>query len=180
MLLSLLCGMIYLFLSMPVSGRMTLVSNGAQGDMQLFLRAWWLSLRRVKRLDIGRGSAHTNGHGRRKRGSKKLYAAALRAVHWGQTDMTIRVGLGDAAYTAVFVGGLQAGGNAFAAAIGHRFPLLVRVQPDFEHLCFSVEAYCIFSFVPGDIILAVLLAAAGKRSGNAGGKFRWKSIRLKV
>ena len=87
------------------------------------------------------------------------------------------MGTGDAAQTAVLAGGVRALAETLGIAVSRRFPLRVCVKPEFSQTCFVLNARCIFSFVPGDIIFAVLLAAVRK---EARGGFLWKSIRLRV
>lgn len=177
MLLPLLCGLIYLFLCMPVTADLALESRGMRTRLRLYLRAWWLSVRIDRPWGAGMDRKRESEHAKRIHAKRKMLRAALRCARWGQTDVAVRMGTGDAAQTAVLAGGLRAGAEAFRLAAGRRFPLLFLIEPDFRQVCFAVDARCIFSFSPGDIMLAVLLAAVKK---NAGGEFRWKSIRLKA
>ncbi|MBR5301941.1 MAG: hypothetical protein IKU38_03815 [Clostridia bacterium] len=177
MLAALLSGLLYLFLCMPVSADLALESRGMHAKIRLCLRAWWLSMHINKPVGQGLDKKRAGEQAKRIRAKRKMIRSALRCVRWGQTDVHIRMGMGDAAQTAVFAGGLRAGAEALSAAAGNRFPLLVRIEPDFARPCLTVDARCIFSFVPGDIMLAVLHDAVRK---NAGGEFRWKSIRLKA
>lgn len=177
MLAALLSGLFYLFLCMPVSADLALESRGVHAQIRLYLRAWWLSVRIDRPVGHGLDRKRAGEHAKRVHAKRKMIRAALRSARWGQTDVTIRVGMGDAAQTALLAGGLRAGAQMLSAAAGGRFPLLVHIEPDFARACLAVDARCIFSFVPGDIMLAVILAAARK---NAGGEFRWKSIRLKA
>ena len=177
MLAALLSGLFYLFLCMPVSADLALKSRGMHAQIRLYLRAWGLSVRINRPVGHGLDRKRAGERAKRVHAKRKMIRAALRCARWGQTDVAIRIGMGDAAQTAVLAGGLRAGAQALSAAAGRRFPLLVRIEPDFSRVCLSVEARCIFSFVPGDIMLAVILAAVRK---NAGGEFRWKSIRLKA
>jgi len=180
MLPALLAGLLYLFLCMPVSADLAIKSRGIRADARLTLRSWWLSVRIDRLLGKGMDRKRAGDQAKRIHAKRKLIRAALRAAHWGQTDLTIRVGLGNAAHTALLAGGVQAGAHAAAVIAGRRFPILVRVAPDYRRVCFALDARCIFSFAPGDIILAVLLAAAGNRRGDAGGGFRWRSIRSRA
>lgn len=180
MLPALLCGLVYLFLCMPVSADLALKGRGLSAHVRLELRAWWLRARIARPLGTGMDRKRAGDHARRIHAKRKLIYAALRAARWGQTDVTVRLGFGDAAYTALVAGGVQAGARAVSAVAGSWFPLLVRVVPDYRAACFALDARCIFSFAPGDIILAVLLAAAGKRRRDAGGGFRWRNIRSKA
>ena len=177
MLPALLCGMLYLFLCMPVSADLALESRGMHAKMRLYLRSWWISLRIDRPLGAGMDKKRAGEHVKRIHAKRRMIRAALQCARWGQTDVDVRMGTGDAAQTAVLAGGLRASAEAFRVAAGRRFPLQVRIEPDFGRVCLLVHARCIFSFAPGDIMLAVLLAAVRK---NTGGKFRWKSIRLKA
>lgn len=178
MLWPFLCGMIYLLLTVPVIGDLVLDISDAHRGVRLSLRAWGMSLRiEDKPLKPGINRQSVGSRTKRLKKNWPMLRAALRTIRWGQTDIRMRVGLGEAAQTAMIAGSVHAGVSALRAIVGQRFPIEAHIKPDFRAPCFVLVARCIFSMVPGDIIFAVLLAAV-KKTGREG--FRWRSIRLKA
>lgn len=177
MLWPLVCGIIYLLLSMRIIVDLVLDISDRHRGVRLRLRAWGMHLY-VKRPIAGRISRRNAGaRAKRLKKSWTMIRAVLRAIHWGQADIHMRVGLGEAAQTAMIAGGAYAGISALQAVAGRSFPMEVHIEPDFRTSCFVLVGRCIFSLVPGDIMFAVLLAAV-KKTRREG--FRWKSIRLKA
>ena len=103
--------------------------------------------------------------------------AALRAGRFERLALHVRLGLGDAGATAVAAGTVRALAAALLVPIQGGAPPDVRVEAAFGGAELAAHARCIFSFQPGDIMLAVLKTAASK-TGREG--FGWKSIPLKA
>ena len=92
-------------------------------------------------------------------------------------SLDARIGLGDAAQTAVAAGSLRAIAAAVFSRLDCEADCELRVMPDFERAGFCAQACCIFSCQAGDIMLAVLRAALQKNRREGLG---WKSIPLKA
>lgn len=182
----------YLMLCFPVVVRAFTGLNDKQNSLQMEVSYLGLSVcfDAVLRFDIAKPGVHLIPRYGRKKANRQSTEVksrirrlrrfmtvykSLNKVH--ETQLYIRLGLGDAADTAAAVGVCR----ALAALLFVRlFPAdseKWHVEPDFDHpgllLCFS----SIFSASAGDIMFAAVRAALdnGKREGSA-----WKSIPLKV
>ncbi len=95
-----------------------------------------------------------------------------------QLSLDARVGLGDAAQTAVAAGCLRALASAAFLKLGSEADEeLLRITPDFDHAGFCAQLRCIFSCQAGDIMLAAAKAALQKNRREGLG---WKSIPLRA
>lgn len=91
--------------------------------------------------------------------------AALRAGRIEGMGLQIRLGLENAAETAMAAGALAAILSALLAGVGGRAPWALRVMPDFKGTGFAARGYGALSFQAGDIAAAVMRAAL-KRAGR--------------
>lgn len=91
--------------------------------------------------------------------------AALRAGRVEGLGLQIRLGLEDAAETAIAAGALAAILSALLAGLGGGMPWALRVTPDFKGAGFAARGHCTFSFQSGDIVAAVMKTAL-KRAGR--------------
>lgn len=90
-----------------------------------------------------------------------------------------RVGMGDAAETAIACGALQTVlYTLFMPTDGGCCDL--RIIPDYSCACLCAMAQGIFSCQPGDIILAALQDARRKQKKTGKEGFNWKSILLRA
>ena len=92
-------------------------------------------------------------------------------------SLDARVGLGDAAQTAVAAGCLRALASAAFMKIGSGASEEMCITPDFDHAGVCVQLRCIFSCQAGDIMLAAARAALQKNRREG---LVWKSIPLKA
>ena len=91
--------------------------------------------------------------------------AALRAGRLEGLGLQIRLGLEDAAETAIAAGALAAILSALLAGLGGGMPWALRVTPDFRNAGFSAQGRFACSFQAGDIVAAVTRTAI-KRAGR--------------
>ena len=193
MLLPLAAALLYFVLSTRVLMDASAGLSGAQGTAALSLRAGGLCLRFdgvLERAGAQLSLRYQPRYGERMLKEKTLRArasslrrsawairAGLRAVHWGQADVYLRVGTDEAWSTALFAGAARSLAAALTAASGGRIPCDVRVDASFDEPAFLLTARCIFSAAPGDIMFAVARAAVKKTQREG---FRWLSIPLKA
>lgn len=107
-------------------------------------------------------------NGQQKKRMRKAWPyvrAALRAGRVEGLGIQIRLGLEDAAETALAAGALAAALSALLAGLGIRTPWALRVMPDFKDAGFAARGYGAFSFQAGDIAAAVMRTAL-KRAGK--------------
>ena len=114
---------------------------------------------------------------RRLRVSWPYGLAVLRAGSLEQAAMHARLGLQDAAQTALAAGAVRALLLSAYACLGSRAPLDLRITPDFGGVGLSAHARCIFSCQAGDIMFAVIKTAVRKTRREG---FGWKSIPLRA
>lgn len=193
MLLPLVCALVYGLLSTRVMIDAALSVNGAQNAASLAVRAWGLCLRldgTIEREGAGIRLYFTPRYGSRQFGqryfrgqARKLRAyswairAAMRTVRIGQVDWHMRVGTQEASLTAMIAGGVRSAIASFLAFSAQRPPCDIRIEADFHTPCFVLDARCIFSLVPGDIMIAVVKAAVKKTQREG---FKWLSIPLRA
>ena len=88
----------------------------------------------------------------------------------------VRLGLGNAAETAVAAGMVHALACALFYPLNRNQTCDLRVKPEFDQTCLRAFLRGIFSFQLGDIMLAAIKAAVRKRREG----FRWKGIPLRA
>ncbi|MGN0772339.1 MAG: DUF2953 domain-containing protein [Candidatus Ventricola sp.] len=122
-------------------------------------------------------SKPTKLHIRRLRAARPYLLAAVRAGRLERVTLRARLGLEDAAATAVAAGSLRALVLALLARLDSKAPCELRVTPDFGGVGLAAHACCIFSCQAGDIMFAVIKTAV-RKTGREG--FGWKSIPLRA
>lgn len=85
-----------------------------------------------------------------------------------QLLLDARIGLGDAAQTAIAAGSLRAIAATAFSRIDSKADFALHVMPDFERAGFCAQVRCIFSCQTGDIMLAALRTALQKNSKKTG------------
>lgn len=114
----------------------------------------------------------SNASKRKKHGGSAFLFRLVRSCflynrHAGRVEklaVHVRFGLGSAAETAVGAGAVHALLCALFAGIGAAHACELRVMPSFDKVCFQADVTGIFSLRIGDIMLAALKAALGKRA----------------
>ena len=114
---------------------------------------------------------------RQLRRARPYLLAAVRAGRLEQVTVHARLGLEDAAQTAVTAGSVCALLLAALARLDAGAPCDVRIAPDFGGVGLTAHACCIFSCQAGDIMFAVIRFAV-RKTGREG--FWWKSIPLRA
>ena len=162
----LLVALIYLLLAMEVTVRARLCLNGARGSVQLEAGALGFFFHMDGELSLGPGRpkmkrryAAPREHRRPRRAVplrrvRPYLLAAIRAGRVEQARLSLRLGLEDAAQTAMAAGAVRALVLALLAGFG--VPLELRVEPDFQSSCVLMAAQGIFSARPGDIMFAMI------------------------
>ena len=114
----------------------------------------------------------------RKVKKSRLRSEAVRAFRISRIEASARIGLEDAAATALAAGTLRAMISAFCAAYGlHESG--VNVSAQLENRCLLAETRCIFSSQLGDVMFAAarsMLKGKTKQKEGAG----WKNILLRA
>ena len=177
MALPLIAALLYLLLSVHIYADVQLRVCGAQKRLCVTVRAWGLCVTVEGPVSMKLDREKAGAQGRKIRAAWPLVHAALEVIHWGQADVDVRIGSGDAALTAVASGTAGALLTAFQAFISTRCPCRVRIQPVFAGRHFALCARCIFSAAPGDIMFAVACAAVKKTQREG---FSWLSTLSKA
>ena len=184
-----LIGLFYLFLAMRVRvlvmiafsdgvGCAALVADA--GPVQLRYdgvigQAGWRVRMQPRYASSPKGKQKENP--RVKRWAKRCLLTALRASRMDAFFLHVRIGLDDAAHTAVASGALRSAALALLAGWMPAVPKDVRILPDFSHAGFAAQLQGIFSCPAGDIIHAVIKSAVSKKQKEG---FLWKSIPLRA
>lgn len=181
--------LLYLLLSMRVTVRLLACMEAGHSVISVSVGAFglWLRLDGVivpegKRLGVRlRYGAKRQGKHRHRKTDRRAQRRWLRAVlpllDVQRLEIDVLAGLGQADQTAVAVGAIRASVSALLAAWGLKPAAALRVQAGFEHAAFWARGHCIFSFVPGDIMLAAARLALRKMRREG---FGWISIPLKA
>ncbi len=111
----------------------------------------------------------------RLRRAKAMFRAVLASGTLHVCDTQMRMGLADADKTALLAGGCRAGLSAALFALG--VPGRVQVIPAFGSVCFVLDARCIFSASPGNMMMAAAKAAWNMRWREG---FTWKNTPSKA
>ncbi|MGN0997312.1 MAG: hypothetical protein ACI4PG_10430 [Candidatus Ventricola sp.] len=183
----LLVALIYLLLAMEVTVRARLCLDGARGSVQLEAGAMGVFFHMDGELSLGPGrprmtrryaaqrARKCQGRAISLRTARPYLLAAIRAGRVERARLFIRLGLEDAAQTAMAAGALRALALALFAGLGLRSEALV--EPEFRAPCFLMAAQGIFSARPGDIMFAMIRVlvrrirlAARRRAGRAAGR----------
>ena len=165
-----------------------------EGSVALSIGACGVMLRYDARLLPGRegtlfrltprypGKPRKNSGATAQRRLRRLLEPYLRDVLLGRRFDSIviraRLGLADAAQTALLCGAAHALLCALLSSGEKPLARVLRVTPDFSGEGLCVFAQGIFSCQPGDIMLAALKDARRRKTGKEG--FRWKSIPLRA
>lgn len=173
----LLIALVYLLLAMRIKVRAGVAFCEMQGSVFIEFGALGLSFRQDRRVNLAEKmrclrAQEDAGSVSRKRQLKTL--RLLRAGRFESVCVHARLGVDDAAKTAVAAGAARAA--LLAAATGMNIRASVIVDPDFEKPCFLLSARGIYSFCAGDIILAAAAAWIQKQKEG----FGWKSIPLRA
>lgn len=182
----LLVGIIYLLLCVPVTVHASVGVNDRQSACQAALHILGIGLRfdgifsgrgiRIRLIRRYGGENDTSHEISVSISAFKRIKPYLRSVlgclRFERLNVAMRVGLDDAAHTAVAAGAFR----AFAASLFSMLTLTgvssLNVQADFSAPCFLMTGDCIFQAVPGDIMLAVVKTAV-KKTRREG--FKWSS-----
>ena len=162
----LLVALIYLLLAMEVTLRARLCLDGARGSVQLEAGALGVFFHMDAELSLEPGHtrlirryAAQRARKRRRRtvplrAARPYLLAALRAGRVERARLAMRLGMEDAAQTAMAAGTIRALVLALSASLGLRTEALV--EPEFRACCFLMAAQGIFSARPGDIMFAMI------------------------
>ena len=169
----------YLLLAMNVTVRAGGAISGRHGSFFAEVGAAGLMLRIDGTLDLKRRMMRLYG-GREIRLNirRRRNPSILRLVRAGRFEsafMHVRIGCNDAAQTAVAAGALRSAALSVSAVLGAS--TVVHIEPDYGAACFFAAGQGIYSFQPGDIILAAAKAAWNRKRREG---FTWKSIPLKA
>jgi len=187
-----IAALIYLLLCFPVVIRLSVGLNDTQNSLQADVSYLGLHLcfDAEIRLDIGQPffqllPRYGKKEAKKRPGKAKDRFGRIRRLSHvleilGQrhcTQLYIRLGLGDAAGTAIAAGACRMLISLLCARLKHADFKKRCVEPDFDHPCFLLCFQSIFSASPGDIMFAAIKTAFDnrKREGST-----WKSIPLKV
>ena len=177
MALPLIAGLLYLLLSMRIQADVHLQMGQAKSRFRFTVRTWGICVTADGPVTMKLDREKAGVQWRKIRAGWPLMRAALGAIHWGQADVDLCIGSGDAALTAMVSGASGALIAAFQALLGAHCPCRVRIQPVFGGQHFALSARCIFSAAPGDIISAVVRAAVKKTQREG---FSWLSTLSKA
>ena len=177
MVLPLLCALIYLLLSMRFLVDVRVEIDKARQGVRIGLRMWGMRLSLDMPLRMPEVSKGSRAQVQKVKRAWPFAKAIIQAIRWGQTDVRLCIGTGDAALTAMMAGMVGSLGSSLQAVAGQRFPFDIQAYPVFNGLCFELKSRCIFSLVPGDIMFAVARAAVRTMQKEG---FSWRSIPLKA
>ena len=165
-----------------------------EGSVALSIGACGVMLRYDARLMLGRegalfrltprypGKRRKESGGAAQRQILRLLEPYLKDVLLGRRFDRIviraRLGLADAAQTALLCGAMHALLCALLSSNEKTLPRILNVQPDFSGGGLCMFAQGIFSCQAGDIMLAARKGARRRKTGKEG--FRWKSIPLRA
>ncbi len=181
--------LLYLLLSMRVTVRLLACIEVGRSVISVSVGAFglWLRLDGVTapeekrfgvRLRYGAKRKRKRRHRKKDlRAQRRWLHAALPLLNVQRMEIDVLAGLGQADQTAVAVGAIRASVSALLAAWGMNPAEVLHVQACFEHAAFWARGHCIFSFVPGDIMLAAARLALRKMRREG---FGWISIPLKA
>lgn len=158
----------YWLLALRVTVRTGVVISGTRGNYYIDAGLPFASVRLDRELDWPALYNMVKPHAGKKR--RRITPRLLRLGRFESVHMSVRIGLDDAAATAVAAGTLRAA--LLSAAPGLGIPICADVRPDFAGTCCLIAARGIVSFCAGDIILAAAAARIRKRKEG----FGWKSI----
>jgi len=185
-----LIALAYLLLALRVRISLCLSLSGTSGSLMLSAGAAGFRLRfdgEIRRVRDGLLLSLRPRYGKlsKDKQPQKESGRTLRIVRWylwfartGRMELLslhVRIGLGDAAQTALAAGCIRALAAAGFLRLESEADHELRVEPDFASPCFCMQARCIFSCQAGDIMLAAIRAGKSRREGLS-----WKSIPLKV
>lgn len=184
---------VYLLLALRVRLQADAALCGAQSSLSLTAYAAGVELRFDGEIRCGEGglflkitprygvplrfSGPAKVHVRRLRAATPYLLAAVRAGRFERIALHMRLGLEDAAETAVAAGMVRALVLSALSCLGCRADSDVRIAPDFGGAGVAAHARCIFSCQAGDIMFAVIKTAV-RKTGKEG--FGWKSIPLRA
>lgn len=184
-----LIALIYWLLCMRVSLRLEASLIDGKGRVSILAGALGVILRRDYVLVHGEHVFSLRLKPCRKRKQKKNMGAVSRLlvrtakrtlldprVGERRLWLHLHLGLGDACDTAIAAGAVRALLCALASGICDLRCCDLRVTPVFDGLCLRAQMTGIFSACLGDIMLAALKAASGKRKEG----FKWTSIPLRA
>ena len=169
----LLVALFYLLLATRFTVRGRLCLCGAQGSVQLEAGALGVYFHMDEELSLtpgGRilrpryGPSHLKPprrHSMTLRSARPYWRSVLRAGRMDRARLSVRLGLDDAAKTAVAAGAVRA--LVLSLLAGLDVPMELRVEPDFRSACFLVAVQGIFSARPGDIMFAMIRVLARRR-----------------
>ena len=158
----------YLALAFRVHGCVLVEAQGLKGKLILELRAAGLRFSREKPIHLGR----------KKKNPRSVLPSVLRqTARIERLEVDSRVSTGDAMQTALAAGSVRAAILGALAAVQGAQEMRVRVVPDYGACGFELRLRCIFSFCPGDIMLAAAKAAVRKKRKEGAS---WSAIPLKA
>ena len=194
-------GLAYLLLACPVAVRFAAGMNGMSGSALMEVSYLGLCLRYDGVLAARPGGelphmtaryGRRDGRGERARRKRQTdsgrgeetlrrirrYIALLNLSGCsGRTALDLRIGMGDAAATALTAGALRAALPGALAGFARQAQHAVAVEPEYARPCLVVCLRGIFSAPAGDIMFAAAKAAMNKKRKEGA---RWKSIPLKA
>ena len=175
----LLIALVYLLLAVDITVMAGASVYGMRGSFFIEAGTFGVFFRKDREIDLSAAKKRRAGGGGKRAspaGKRRLRKALrlLRAGRFKSVDVHMRLGLSDAAGTAVAAGSLRAA--LLAALSGLRVPARVAIEPDFGSPCCLLAARGISSFRLGDIILAALKTARRNRKEG----LKWTSIPLRA
>lgn len=177
---------LYLLLCLPVTVRLCIGLNDTQSAVQASAGVLGLQARfdgvieQKGKLPMVRIAPRYGKARKRKTGrtismdalrmAKPYALAVVKIIRFSQVDLHMRVGMEDAAGTALTAGAVRALAAAFLSCMQGVPACDLRVEADFRAPCFLMTAHCIFSARPGDIMIAVVKTAVKKTQKEG---FKW-------
>ena len=175
--------LVYLLLGTPLTVRASIGVSGAGGVAQASIGALGMLAQIDARLCLkGKRLQLEPRYGtqkKRRRGKsaghiwREALRAALRSSERIHVDVRARLGLGEADATAMAAGAVRALLASLLASRDEPLEGALIIVPDFSAPGLLLTARCIFSFTPGDIMIAALQTAAKKVRKEG---FTWRSI----
>lgn len=169
----LVAAVVYLLLCLPLCVRAHLCLHGAQLEWHVSASVCGVGVGRDERVCIKDGRLQREGMSarrrragrsseRQRRAAGRAVRAVLRAAGRKSISVYAVIGMGDAAATALAAGAFGAAVNAAASRL--LCPVRICVDADYETARLTAIADGIFVTTPGDIIAALLMNRAGRRT----------------
>lgn len=98
--------------------------------------------------------------------SRCFVLPVLRCIESGIIALRVRIGLDDAAATAMTAGAIRSAAAGIMAYLGIQIPSEIRVEPDFGKAGFVMHAHGVFAIKPGDAIGAMVMEVVRQKASK--------------